>query len=251
MQSGGEHASIELSEVTVQFPIFEPRDRLIQHRLARFASGGRIGKEGTHTLVCALNQINLSIREGERVGIIGANGAGKSTLLRVISLIYPPTHGNIYVAGRLGSMLNISLGLNPDLSGRENLFIHGIMLGLTKQETEELIPEVIAFSELGEYIELPVRTYSDGMRMRLLFSIATAVTPDILLMDEWLSAGDDAFRQKAQKRMQDFVNDTGILVLASHSRALLERTCKRVIWLDQGQLRMDGPTDEVCKAYFH
>jgi lipopolysaccharide transport system ATP-binding protein len=243
-------AYIELREVSVEFPVLQERERSFRHHLTRFATGGAIGHDGSKTYVRALDMLSLYILQGERVGLVGANGSGKSTLLRVISLIYPPTTGDLQVQGRIGSMLNISMGFDAELSGRANLLTRGIVMGLQHQEVEALLPEVIEFSELGEYIDLPVRTYSDGMRMRLLFSIATAVTPEILLMDEWLSVGDGAFRKRAQERMQHFVQDTGIMVLASHSRSLLEETTTRTLWLEQGRLRMDGPTREVCQAYF-
>lgn len=239
---------IRLEDVCIDFPVYSAPDWSIRLKLANSLSQ-KVEQKRQHQVVHALRDINLQIYHGERVALLGANGAGKSTLLQVLSLIYPPTSGLALVDGQINSLLNISLGTDPELSGRENLLIRGVMMGLKPEQIEDVIPDVIDFADLEEFIDLPMRTYSTGMRVRLLFSMATAVPGDILLMDEWLSAGDQNFRQKATERMHDFVKKSGVLVLASHSVPLLKKTCSRGIWLDQGSVRMDGPIDEVCAAY--
>lgn len=237
-----------LKDLCIDFPIFSETHRSLTRQLVGHLQR-RVEQRQGRTIVHALRNLTLTIEHGERVALLGANGAGKSTLLRVLSLIYPPTTGSARIEGRISSLLNISLGIDPELSGRENLLIRGIMMGLKPRQVQSLLPEVIAFADLEEFIDLPVRTYSDGMRLRLLFSMATAVPADILLMDEWLSAGDRNFQEKARERMQSLVDQAGVLVLASHSMGLLQKICTRGIWLDRGEIRMDGPITEVCAAY--
>ena len=241
-------AKIEAKDVEIDFPVYSETSRSLSRQLVgKFRN--RVEQRSGRTIVHALRGINICIHEGERVGLLGPNGAGKSTLLRVFSLIYPPSSGKIEVTGKISSLLNISLGVEPELTGRENLMIRGIMLGLTPGETQNLLPGVISFADLEEFIDLPVRTYSDGMKLRLLFSMATATNSDILLMDEWLSAGDKSFHNKAADRMQAMVEKAGILVLASHSVGLLKKTCTRGILLQKGEVLLDGPIDEVCEFY--
>ena len=239
---------IELGHLCIDFPIYTESDWSFRHLLAKmfFLSAQQIQRRKT---VSALRQITLQINYGERVALIGANGAGKTTLLKILSLIYSPTSGYALVNGRVSSLLDISLGTDPELTGKENLLIRGTMMGLSPKETEDILPEVIAFAELKDFIDLPMRTYSSGMAMRLLFSMATAIPSDVLLMDEWLSTGDHYFSQKASERMRSFVDKSGVLVLASHSMELLKQTCSRGIWLDQGTIKMDGPIEDVCAAY--
>jgi lipopolysaccharide transport system ATP-binding protein len=201
-------------------------------------------------MVRALSGINLEIKEGERIGLVGHNGAGKSTMLRALSGVYAPSKGSVEIDGRIGSLIDISLGINLEASGRENIFIRGALLGLTKSEIQNKFAEIVEFSELGEFIEMPVRTYSSGMHLRLAFAVSTIVRPEILLMDEWLSVGDESFKHKAETRLAELVSTTKILVIASHSRELIASTCDRVIWLEHGQVKMDGPTSEVAPIYF-
>lgn len=184
------------------------------------------------------------------MGLLGHNGAGKSTLLRLLGRVYEPTAGSVRIEGRIGSLIDVSLGIDPEASGRENIYLRGAMLGLTRAQIQHHFDDIVAFSELGDFIEMPVRTYSSGMHLRLAFAVSTVVRPEILLMDEWLSVGDESFKHKAEQRLSDLVQATRILVLASHSRELIQHTCNRVIWLEHGRIRMDGGADEVCAAYF-
>jgi lipopolysaccharide transport system ATP-binding protein len=200
--------------------------------------------------VAALTDVNLRFEDGDRVGVVGPNGAGKSTLLRTLAKVYEPTKGNAHIDGKVISLIDLALGINPEASGSENLFIRGRLLGLTRKEIFKKHDDIVAFSELGEYMHMPVRTYSSGMLLRLAFSVSTAVNPEILLMDEWLSVGDADFRGKAEARLSGLVAKTRILVIASHSRELIEQVCNRAIWVEHGAVKMDGPVQSVCDAYF-
>lgn len=199
--------------------------------------------------VRALTDINFEVASGERLALIGENGSGKTTLLQALAGIYSPDAGTIEIEGRATSVVNINLGMNLEASGHRNITLRGLASGRKRKEIEEKRAEIAAFSELGSFLDLPIETYSAGMRMRLNFAIATAFDPDVLILDEWLSAGDAAFRQKATERMKEFVGKAGILVLASHSRSLLTEACTRALWLDAGAVRMDGPVKEVLEVY--
>ena len=214
------------------------------------ATGGKVSFGAEGTIVRSLDNITFSFKEGERIGLIGHNGAGKSTLLRTLGGVYFPTSGKAEIVGEIGSLVDISLGIDHEATGRENIFIRGALLGLTRKDIEDHFDEIVDFSELGNFIDMPVRTYSSGMHLRLAFSVATIIRPEILLMDEWLSVGDAAFNAKAESRLQALVQSSRILVIASHSRELIERTCNRVLWFEHGQIRMDGAPKDVCKAYW-
>lgn len=244
-------AVINLQAVCVEFPIFNSTDRSFKKRLMNVATGGQITADAAGVVVVrSLDNLNLRVEHGERVALLGHNGAGKTTLLRVLGGVYVPTHGTAIVEGELGSLIDISLGIDPDASGLENIYLRGRLLGMSANEIKEKTPEIIDHSELGNFIEMPLRTYSSGMQMRLAFSISTTLRPEILLMDEWLSVGDEGFRHKAEARMKEVVLATSILVVATHSRELCMQICTRAIWLEHGQIKMDGAPKQVCDAYF-
>jgi len=203
-----------------------------------------IGK-GRNQYILALDKLNFTIRDGDRVGLVGRNGSGKSTLLRVLGGIYSPTGGELQVGGDVASMFNINLGTQPEASGRENIIIRGLVKGWRRSEINARIDAIIEFSELEDFIDLPLRTYSDGMRMRLLFAIATSFSPEILLLDEWIGAGDSKFQKKAASRMNSLVGNAGIVVIASHNRSLLSKVCNTAIWLEQGKIKASGEIDHV------
>lgn len=199
--------------------------------------------------VLALNDITLSLTSGDRLGVIGHNGAGKTTLLRLIAGVYEPVAGTIRCHGRVAGLYDLTLGMDMEATGLENIVIRGMLLGLSRDQINAKMNEIIAFTELGDYIRLPVKTYSSGMLLRLGFAISTATDADILLMDEWVSVGDQAFQKKAEQRLKDLVNRTRILVLTSHSLSLIEETCNLCLWLDRGQVRDFGSAQAVMARY--
>ena len=210
-------ASLVLDAVTVEFPIFGTHAASLKTTLAAAATGGRIGRETGVTVVEALRDISLTLSAGDRLGIVGHNGAGKSTLLQTLAGVYEPTRGRIVRQGTISSLVNPMLGIERDATGYENIIIRGLVQGLSRGEIRGRTPEIAEFSGLGDYLSMPVRTYSTGMLMRLAFSIVTSFRADIVLMDEWLSVGDAEFRERGAVRLRDMIQSTGILVLASHS----------------------------------
>ncbi|ATA52455.1 MULTISPECIES: ABC transporter ATP-binding protein [Variovorax] len=229
-------ALISLKNVGVSFPIYGAGASSLKKTIAASVTGGRFGKETGVTVVQALNGINLELKSGDRLGLIGHNGSGKSTLLRTLAGVYEPSSGEMVRQGSVASLIDPALGIEPDASGIENIMLRGLVMGMSRKEIERQIPSICEFSGLGEYVNMPVRTYSTGMMMRLAFSISTSVEADILLMDEWLSVGDADFNEKAEKRMRDVVSKSGILVLASHSPELIAKECNRVIHLEHGRI---------------
>lgn len=244
-------AHIEFRDVSIDFPIYNASGRSLKKRLMQVATGGQLGAdEQGRVVVRALENLNFLINDGDRVALVGHNGAGKSTLLRLLSGVYRPSSGVASVEGEVGSLIDISLGIDPEASGRENIFFRGALLGMTKAQIKEQLDSIIEFSELGDFIDMPVRTYSTGMHLRLAFAVSTVVRPNILLMDEWLSVGDEGFKQKAEVRLRELVQATNILVIASHSRELITATCNRAIWLEHGKIRMVGDASDICDQYF-
>ena len=219
--------------------------------MIQVATGGQLGSDQQgRVVVRALEGLSFTLKDGDRVGLLGHNGAGKSTLLRLLSGVYEPSSGSARIDGEIGSLIDISLGIDPEATGRENIYLRGGLLGMTRSEIEAQIDDIIEFSELGDFVDMPLRTSSTGMHLRLAFAVSTVVRPEILLMDEWLSVGDEGFKRKAEIRMTELVQATNILVIASHSRDLVLHTCNRVIWLEHGKIRMDGDPKSVATAYF-
>jgi len=199
--------------------------------------------------VRALNDLNLTLEQGDRIGLVGANGAGKTTLLRVLAGIFEPTRGKIEIEGRVTAILDASVGLDQDSTGRENIILRGMYMGIHPREMRAYVDEIVAFADLGSHIDMPTRTYSSGMLVQLAFAISTCIPPEILLMDEWLAAGDARFLANARKRMSDFVSRSSILVFASHSMSLLREWCNTGLYLDHGQIIAAGPIDEIIESY--
>ena len=205
--------------------------------------------EGRIPIVQALDNLNLTLDHGTKVGLVGHNGAGKTTLLRVLAGIYEPNEGTVDVEGQVAPMFDQSLGMDPESSGFENIVLRGLCLGMSKREIMARTDEIAKFTELGDFLNLPIRTFSDGMRTRLAFAISTAIQPDILLLDEGIAAGDAAFLAKANKRLESFTEQASIIVLASHSNTLISRMCTSAILLEHGRLLAQGATDEILAIY--
>ncbi len=229
--------SIIARDVTVEFPILENSHRSLKKAVLNLTTGGKIGHDASkHVTVTALDGLNFEFNQGDRIGLVGHNGSGKTTLLRVLSGVYAPTRGDLKVHGTIASLLDVSMGLDPDATGFENIYLRGILDGLRPKTIRDKTEEIADFSELGGYLNLPVRTYSSGMMLRLAFAISTSVEADILIMDEWLSVGDADFSAKAAVRLESLVNKASILILASHSPELIARVCNRQIRLEHGKI---------------
>jgi ABC-type polysaccharide/polyol phosphate transport system ATPase subunit len=243
-------AFLRLRNLTVEFPIYQGSSRSLKKALLATSTQGNLARDALDRInVRALNQLTFDIENGERLAIIGPNGAGKTTLLKVLAGIYEPTQGRLLSEGKISALLDTSVGLNPDATGRENIVLRGMYLNIHPREMRARAGAIAEFTELGHYLDMPVRTYSAGMMIRLAFAISTCIPPEILVMDEWLAAGDAHFLAKAQQRMEEFVRDSSILVLASHSMPLLERWCNRAILLQQGRLVAAGPVTEIVARY--
>ncbi|HMO30598.1 ABC transporter ATP-binding protein [Enterovirga sp.] len=243
-------SSIDVQNVSVSFPLYGGAARFLRNRLMSSATGGRVGSDKrSRTVVQALENISFSVSHGERVALIGHNGAGKTTLLRVLSGIYPPLAGRIAIDGRIAPIFDIGLGMDPDATGYDNIRIRGLYLGLSRRAVEARIAEIAEFTELGPFLDMPMRTYSAGMQTRLSFAVSTSVDPEILLLDEGIGAGDASFMERANARLRSFVERSGILVLASHDSGLLARLCERALRLEHGRIVDDGPFDEVMARF--
>ncbi len=242
---------IALDKIHLHFPTSEKasKDMDGDRNSGLAVAGNLIRTSGNRLAVAALHNVSLTLREGDRLGIVGSNGSGKTTLLRVMAGIFSPTAGAVDVEGRIATMFTIGLGMQGDASGLRNIYLSGIVSGATRKQIKKVLPEIIEFTELGEYLHLPLRTYSQGMAMRLKFACATAFQPDILLLDEWIGAGDADFQKKAQARMSSLLADSGIVVLASHNITLMRNIAEKVLWLEKGQVQMFGPTEDVLEAF--
>jgi lipopolysaccharide transport system ATP-binding protein len=242
-------ARLTVDDVSISFPLYHGESRSLKKTVMAAASG-RLGQDNKHRLtVEALKNISFSLNSGDRVGFIGSNGAGKTTLLRTLAGIYEPVGGSITIDGEVTALLDANQGLNMDLTGYENIRLRALFSGYGEAKIKQLQADVAAFAELNQFLELPVRTYSSGMIIRLGFALATAIKPQILLMDEWIMAGDASFMDKARHRLETVIEGAEILVLSSHNVDIIMRWCNRVIWMDGGRIRADGNPKEVMAAY--
>jgi len=241
--------SIETHDAWVEFPIFDAKSRSLKKAFLGKA-GGSIGRNTSNTVVVeALREITLSLAEGDRVGLVGHNGAGKSTLLRLLSGIYEPTRGSARIRGRVAPVFDLGVGMDPEISGYENIIIRGLFLGQSRKQMLAKVDEIAEFTELGEYLNMPLRTYSTGMRVRLAMGVVTSIDPEILLLDEGIGAVDAEFMKKARIRLQQLVARSGILVFCSHSNEFLAQLCDTAMWIDHGRIKMQGDIAEVVGAY--
>lgn len=244
-------AHIILEKASVELAIYNSRGRTLKSELLRRTVGGAVENDLDRSVqvVRALNGVSLEARDGDRIGLVGANGAGKTTLLRVLSKVYPPTSGRILVDGRVSSLIDLSMGMDVDATGYENIVMRGIMLGLDREQAKAITADVEQFSELGEFLSLPIRTYSSGMMLRLAFAVSTAVQPDILILDEVIGVGDARFKDRAEQRMRSMIGNASIVFIASHDDQAIRRFCNRALLLRSGQLVLDASPDEVFQAY--
>ena len=243
-------ARIILDNVTVDFPVYDGTHRSIRHALLQFGVGGTISQRGRGFMeVRALDGINLDLRDGDRIGLIGHNGAGKSTLLRILAGIREPTSGHALIEGSTAALFSLGSILDIEMTGYENIDRAAVLLSIPGKWRSGIIEDVEGFTELGKFLNLPVKTYSAGMQLRLSFALMTAQDPEILLLDEVFGAGDAKFRIKAEQRMHALEKRTRILVFAHHSMVEIGRMCNKVAWLEHGRVHLFGPTDEVVAAY--
>lgn len=239
-------ALIEASGLCLDFPFYHLGARSLKKRLLR---GARLHTDDSNrVVVTALRNLDFRITTGERVALVGPNGAGKTTLLRTLAGVYEPVQGRIAVEGQIGALIDVAAGMDPDSTGRENVTLRGLYRGLSDAECVELVEEVAAFSGLGDFFDVPIRTYSAGMGVRLAFALATAMQPQVLLMDEWFLAGDAAFMAKAEERLARLVGGADILVIATHDFNVVRRWCNRAIRMEGGVIVADGPAEEILAA---
>ncbi len=235
---------IRLESVSVSYQTPSERIRTFKEYVIRRLQG-RI----RYNAFLALDSVSLQVDRGEIFGIIGPNGSGKSTMLKLIARVLKPTAGRVVVRGHVAPLLAVSAGFHPELTGRENVFLNGALLGYTQQEMEDKFQRIVEFAELMDFIDAPMRTYSSGMWARLGFAVATDTQPDILIVDEVLAVGDEAFRRKSEARMRTFMEQGTTILFVSHSMPIIRSMCQRVMWLQSGKIRQLGPADEVCDAY--
>jgi ABC-type polysaccharide/polyol phosphate transport system ATPase subunit len=245
-------ARVILENVRVDFPIYGVQQRSLRTAIIRRATGGLIHREGRHNervVVRALSGVSLRLEEGDRLGLVGHNGSGKSTLLKVIAGIYEPIVGTRMVEGRVTPLFDMMPGLDPEDNGYQNILTSGMLLGMSRDQVESKIPEIEEFCELGEYLSLPVRTYSAGMTMRLGFALVTALDPGVLLMDEGFGTGDLRFTERATERMGEFIGRSRIIVLASHSDTMIKSMCNKAALMQEGRVVAVGPVDDIYERY--
>lgn len=236
---------IKCENVSLIYPIYGASTRSLKRNLISVATGGRISNQGSTLEVQALSDISFELRKGDRLGLVGHNGSGKSTLLRVLAGIYKPQGGRLTVHGKITSILDVALGMDPEATGYENIYLRGLLSGLSNTEIKALTPDIEAFTELGNFLRMPLKTYSSGMTLRLAFGLSTAISPEILLIDEVIGTGDAAFMEKAQKRILHYINKSSILVLTSHNPSVIHQFCNKAIKLEHGTITWSGDPDKL------
>ncbi|MBA3660188.1 MAG: ABC transporter ATP-binding protein [Gammaproteobacteria bacterium] len=243
-------ARIDLDQVSVAFPVFQVNARSFKKNFLRLATGGNVSKDANeHFVVRSLSDVDLTLRQGDRVGLIGHNGSGKSTLLRLLANIYEPTSGRIKIDGQVSPMLDLMSGIEQEFSGYENILIRGTILGIPRKKIREQMAAIAELTGLGDYLSMPVRTYSSGMMVRLAFAISTSIEPDILLIDEIFGAGDASFMEIARKKMISLLKESNIVVIATHSDTLIKEFCNKALLLESGRVKYFGAVDEALTQY--
>lgn len=244
-------SKIAVNNLCLKYPVYGANTRSLKRSFLEFATGGKLKEVNGSSVITvdALSDICFNLEKGDRLGLIGHNGSGKSTLLKVLAGIYEPTLGSMNVVGYVSSLLSVGVGMQPGATGYENIRLRCLMHGYSRNETNQIIADMEEFTELGDFLAMPVKIYSSGMSLRLAFGIATAITPDILLLDEVVGAGDAHFVEKAQNRLNNLVEKSNILVLATHSNDLIKKFCNKVMWLEQGKIKCFGEASEVVERY--
>jgi ABC-type polysaccharide/polyol phosphate transport system ATPase subunit len=243
-------ARIDLRNICVEFPIYNVNARSVKKQFLRLATGGTVSNDANqHVVVRSLNNISLTIHHGERVGLIGHNGSGKSTLLRMLAGIYEPIRGDMYIDGRISPMLDLMPGIEGEFTGYENIMIRGTILGISRSKLKTIVDDIAALTGLGDYLAMPVRTYSSGMMVRLAFAITTSIEPEILLIDEIFGAGDADFMEKARQKMVSLLNKSNIVIMATHSDELIREFCTKALLLEGGHIKYFGDVDTALKYY--
>jgi homopolymeric O-antigen transport system ATP-binding protein len=243
-------AKIDIESVSIEFPVYNVNARSFKKHFLHLATGGKVVEDAReHVVVKALNNINLTIHHGDHVGLIGHNGSGKSTFLRLLANIYEPTHGSIKTDGHISPMLALSPGIEPELTGYENILLRGTLLGLSKQQIKKQMNEIAELTGLGDYLSMPIRTYSSGMLVRLAFAISSSIKPDILVIDEIFGAGDASFMVKAREKMASLLKQSSIVVMATHSDELIKEFCNKAILLESGKVKFFGSPKEALELY--
>ncbi len=244
-------AHVLLENASVELAVYNARGRALKSEILRRTVGGGLQNDRDRSVqvVKALDRVSFEARDGDRIGLVGGNGAGKTSLLRVLSRVYPPTSGRVSIQGRVSSLFDLFMGMDVDASGYDNIRMRSIMLGCDYKQAEAIIPDVEEFSQLGEFLDLPIRAYSSGMLLRLAFAVCTAVHPDILILDEIIGVGDAEFAERAEKRLHAMIEKASIMFLASHDDAAIMNLCNRTLWMKGGRLMMDGKPEDVLAAY--
>ncbi|MBS0648438.1 MAG: ABC transporter ATP-binding protein [Verrucomicrobia bacterium] len=238
-------AHIELDDVSLVYPVYGVNARSLKKSLLNIAVGGRLSQEKGCVEVEALKNISFKLQSGDRLGIMGHNGAGKTSLLKVLAQIYEPTQGVVRISGQTSCLFDIMMGLDQELTGYENILLRGLILGLSKQEIKKIVPDIEEFAGLGQFMKMPIKTYSAGMMVRLAFGIVTSISCDILLVDEIVNVGDASFMEKAKKRMEGLIHRSDIMVLSTHDHHIIREFCNKALWLEKGQIKFFGDMDEV------
>jgi ABC-type polysaccharide/polyol phosphate transport system ATPase subunit len=237
-------APIEVSDVTLRYRLDRNRVGTVKEAAVRF-----VKRDHSYESILALDGVTFTVSPGEIFGVIGPNGAGKSTLMKIIARVLPPSSGRVIVRGSVAPMIELGAGFNPEFTARENVIIYGALLGRDPKFMRERVDVIVEWAGVADFVDIPVRTFSSGMKGRLAFSVATDIEPDILLVDEVLAVGDQAFRKKSEARMNELISGGASVVVVSHALGLVRRICERVMWIDSGRVKMIGPAQEVVDAY--
>lgn len=242
-------ACVEIENVSLTYPVYGTNARSFKSTILNVATGGRLDKGNSNVIVEALKDVSFKLEKGDRLALLGHNGAGKSTLLKVLANIYEPTKGFVKVSGRTNCLFDIMMGMDYELNGYENIMLRGLIIGLSKEEVRKIIPQVEAFAELGDFMKMPIKSYSSGMKVRLAFGLITHVFSEILLIDEIVNVGDAKFVEKATAQMYKLIDQAEFVVLSTHDTHIVKKLCNKALWLENGSLKCMGGIEEVLGLY--